>query len=307
MPAIFSSPQSTFVGRRCCGNRLCFRLAILSLILLNMTGIEPVHASGAKETAEAVPFNIHPLCLGNLIGAMDSSRPDEVEVKANTLTECEDATIEVEAREKGAFAYNSSDTRLEGYTAYTFMGDLSDGRGSVFRYEYSGGGTGRFTSLWLLEGEPSGGENKLRISFLEGAGDRCNGSISNAEVIGGLTGDDLVVERLITPSDVISLGKNLPPALASLQPYDDLTACAICCAGSVTTRRPILGNDAESIVGFEISKTNFVTGGVNDQGRFQACFNDVLDELSDGAEWLKLDVEEADRFRTAFAERCLGS
>lgn len=241
MPAIAGWLLNCIIDRRYFGNRLFLRAVTLSLTLLNIDVVGTALASGAKQTAEAMPFYIHPLCLRSLIGAMDSSRPDVVEVKASALTKCKDAVIEVEIRERGIFAYNSSETRTEGYTEYTFMGDLLESHGSVFHYEYSGGGTGRFTSLWLLEGELTGGENMVRISFLEGTGDRCGGYISNAQVIEGPSGDDLVVERLITPfiflvkgDDGSGAGRDRP-AGASTRPMFASVGNGCICIGRSTS------------------------------------------------------------------------
>ena len=286
-------------------SRLRFGAVIMSLAFHCMNVADTAIASETQQTDEATPFNIHPLCLDGLIGALDSSAPDEVEVKANTLVQCQGAEIEVEIQENSALAYTGVESLSKGYAAYTIMGDLSASEGFVFRFEISGGGSGRFTSLWLFEGEATSGENMVRMSRLADGGDRCNGSISNVKIIEGATGDDLIIERVITPYAFMFESDNLPSSFRDIEPYSDLANCAACCAGTMTTRRTISDKGAGSVVGFRILKTSSRSGAGNNQGDLQACFDNLVNEQSKGKKQLMLSAEEADRFREVFANDCV--
>lgn len=90
---------------------------------------------------------------------------------------------------------------------------------------WSGGGTGQFSTLYKMRRE----NDFLLVQNTYAGGDRCNGGIGSA----GLDEKGRLSYGInITPYDMLVLGGDPNRAvLDTVEPYDDLDACAACCYG----------------------------------------------------------------------------
>src|SRR5690606_23485956 len=105
----------------------------------------------------------------------------------------------------------------QGYTYYKFF---NAGNNQYWIYSINnGGGSGDFTNLYLVQRLDS---HTLGIQTIAG-GDRCNGGIQNVTK----KNNHLTFIVNLTPYDLIALSNT---KIQNLNAYDDLAACAVCCA-----------------------------------------------------------------------------
>jgi hypothetical protein len=129
----------------------------------------------------------------------------------------------------------------------------------------SGGGSGAFTSL---QSSHRKGESIDVDTY--NTGDRCNNGLSDVKLIG----NTLRYRVNITPFDFLSLAKDNPHQLKA---YDDLDACAACCAGTVLMSRPLNQHFAEeTIVSVDFSHYVLGLGHNPNQTTYQRCFNGLI-------------------------------
>lgn len=131
-------------------------------------------------------------------------------------------------------AQNAVDENGYVYAQYTTPGEVQNVRPSMIRYKYlgetkkgynlliesSGGGTGQFSSIYIVDRKEGG----LGVVDVIAGGDRCNGGIESATVYEG----ELVFNQNVTPFDFLDLADSNPYGLKA---YEDLDACAVCCYG----------------------------------------------------------------------------
>jgi hypothetical protein len=124
------------------------------------------------------------------------------------------------------YEFKEKDTGpVAGYSYYKAIASLNDG---VLIYTInSGGGSGEFTALqWVTrKGET------LTIETLN-KGDRCNNGIEDVSAKAGM----VTYTINITPYDFFTLTGDNPHHLRA---YDDLPACAACCAAKAVFSRPL--------------------------------------------------------------------
>lgn len=139
---------------------------------------------------------------------------------------------------------------------YKYLGMFKNSH--VIYLVYSGGGSGSFTSVFLVDRKDDSIEY---VKNIVATGDRCNGGISEVS----LKDNKLLYSLNITPYDYIDLSEIKMP---DVKAYDDLAACAACCQGTANYESD-----------FERSK--FVSLDIGDapeqnQGTYQECFNKML-------------------------------
>ena len=124
-----------------------------------------------------------------------------------------------------SYAYSNTDDVMSWpYAQYQYIGEI--GNDVAVLVNWSGGGTGHFSTLMLVAREG----DRLIVKSVIAGGDRCNGGITKASV------DDagrVSYAINITPYDMLVLGGDPERAfLKSVKPFDDLVACAACCYGT---------------------------------------------------------------------------
>lgn len=100
------------------------------------------------------------------------------------------------------------------FVEYRYLGNIGTNAAVLLRE--SGGGSGLFTTLYLLQRDG----DKLNVVEPVAGGDRCNGGIVEAQVIG----DKLIYEENLTPLTLYIIGGG--PATDEA---DNLPDCASCC------------------------------------------------------------------------------
>ena len=153
------------------------------------------------------------------------------------------------------------------------------------------GGSGDFTSL----GRVARKDTKTLQFRPIAQGDRCNGGIFSVYE----KSHHLFFATHITAHDLVSLTK---PHQSALKPYDDLAACATCCAAQALyevddSLKPVL-----RFVSFDSSAAN--AAEMPDQGRYQACFNTLVASYV-AKHKQQLNYSELKQFVSEFTSRCV--
>ena len=129
----------------------------------------------------------------------------------------------------------------------------------------SGGGSGAFTAIKTVERTG----DKLKIQNYD-MGDRCNHGIFDVKQ----DTQQITYRAHITPFDFLTLANENPH---KLQAYDDLEACAACCAGTVMISRPLNKNFSKAtIVTIDFSHYSLTEGGTTRKKPYQGCFNSLI-------------------------------
>ena len=217
-----------------------------------------------------------PLACFNTLRTYDSSRNTPVD-----LTKCQTGTP------SGTIANGPTgfkDTDDSGYFHYTYLGE-KDGLAVLF-VDSSGGGTGHFSELWGLKRA----SNIVQLAQTYAAGDRCNGSVSNARLVGG----NLRYDISITPFDLIDMGDKGSRLVA----YQDLEAAALSCVAVVHMRNDKL----EGVTLTEKALED--TPGWTGQYRYQSCFNRFYRDAVTRKE-TEMDAGRLSVFAHGFVQTCV--
>lgn len=194
------------------------------------------------------------------------------------------------AIEKGFIGFdytlkNSKEKYVQTESAYyKYLGKFNNFH--VIYLVYSGGGSGSFTSVFLVD---RSGDNLEYMKTIIGIGDRCNGGINEVS----LKDNKLIYSLNITPYDYIDISQ---VRFSDLKAYDDLAACAACCQGTANFESDFEKENFVSInIGEEIDQT---------QGVQQECFNKILKEKKlQGKQ--TLSPQELKEFVEQFKTTCL--
>lgn len=166
---------------------------------------------------------------------------------------------------KGFFGFDWKNTEdsypSEGYSYYKIF--------PLGYYQYwiytlnNRGGSGDFTAIKILTVKKEG---QLLINTLVG-GDRCNGGIQDVKE----KNHHLLFSVNITAYDFLTLTQDNPHHLKA---YDDLAACATCCAAKAfydvdSTLKP-------QLKGVDLGDHANNLAEMSSQGRYQDCFNTLL-------------------------------
>lgn len=156
----------------------------------------------------------------------------------------------------------------------------------VIYFIYSGGGSGSFTSVFLVERK----EDTIKyIKNVVSLGDRCNGGINSVS----FKNNKLTYSVNISPYDFIDLsGIKIP----KVKPYDDLATCAACCQGTAQFESDFEKSD---LISLDLGETF-----ENTQGTYQECFNVLLKDYKQQGKQL-LSPAELKEFIGLFMSKCL--
>lgn len=173
-----------------------------------------------------------------------------------------------------------------GWNHYEVVG--SSARGHLLWVVWSGGGTGRFSSVQLvrLRGE------SLTLEQHVPAGDRCNGGVAETP---RFDGDEIQISRWLTPYDLIDLATTPP---VGVEPYRELESSAASCVAFVTTRVDSDGDEAR--VGVTLMPEPLEDSpGWTDRFSRQSTFNAVFNRWLERGD-VELDQAAIDRFAAEF-------
>jgi hypothetical protein len=236
---------------------------------------------------------LHPLCLDHL-GLHHFDAPGEPD-QALICTSPFDAEITTTPagwvfaeRPVGPEGY------FEGWVSYRVAGTFpqlwDDGMFYLLEVVSNTGGTGQFSSLWVLE---QISQRPVFWPWLDiGGGDRCNdGQLRGIE----LTPETLVYAhaatpfRLMNPRDhtnwrfehythaLSAPDETGPSTFMSWRPYDDVPHCAICCAGEIVNEVDLDTGDIR--VGGVYLDPGRWTEELRDTPGFEDCSTQWLDGL----------------------------
>ncbi|CDZ76430.1 hypothetical protein BN59_00699 [Legionella massiliensis] len=235
--------------------------------------------------------------------AIDSLCFENSEKTKLDLTQCGAKQQKVEPKDsddkmlqKGYIGYNWKDPSMpeDAPTGYSYYRFFDAGNHQYWVYTLNGGGgSGAFTNIYLVKrSDPK----TLELTFVAG-GDRCNGGIGdNLSVKNG----NLNFNVNLTSYDLIALAK---PQLTHLKAYDDLAACAACCAATGAYTASL---DKQITFSYaELNKTDNEEE-LSDQGKYQACFNKHYIAYVKKND-VKMDQEQLNRFADIFNKSCIAS
>ena len=217
-----------------------------------------------------------------------------------------------------------------GYAGYSVGGKLKDGSYILELFE-NGGGTGHFSSIWQLKKEINWNkkirklDELIKIKYIGGSGDRCNGGASVTSVKEDHKGEYIEMTSNITAFMFVeekkpSLSLYYIEAIAkknmtamkkkfnlNVMPYYDLANCANCCAGYKKIKRYL--NKPDEIVYELHNKTTgvFPEIDLSSQGKYQECFNNlVTDKIKENGhkKFISLNQNKADSLRKEFYQEC---
>jgi hypothetical protein len=201
---------------------------------------------------------------------------------------------ENELSKKGYLGFEWEDPSIpsggaQGYSYYQFF-DAGNHQYWIYSIN-NGGGSGDFTNILLAKRID---ENTLQLEALVG-GDRCNGGVQDV----ALKNDKLNFSVNLTSYDLIALSEN---KIANVNAYDDLAACAVCCAATANYSLDL--NKKVSLRDVELIK-DVNTDELSEQGKYQMCFNSLYMNYVKKNE-THLNQEKINTFATTFKNNCMG-
>jgi len=220
--------------------------------------------------------------------------------------ESESNTIQLKncgvAKQKLQTQEGNADLIKQGFIGYNLIGD-GQPQGSTYYKAFdagnnqfwiyginNGGGSGDFTTISLVKRTS---DTTLSVKTIA-SGDRCNGGIVDPQA----KNHHLNFAVSMTAFDILELSGQNPHKLKA---YDDLAACAVCCAANAH-----YDLDNQSKLTLQYVELNDVNDPkeMSDQGKYQACFNNLFATyVSKGQR--KLDQAQLQQFAKAFNESCV--
>lgn len=183
---------------------------------------------------------------------------------------------------------------MGGYSFYKVFGKT--GHSLILQTINNGGGTGSFSSLALVQRNG----DKLSVSLLNG-GDRSNGALVDVKRVSKKGREYLIYSVNLTAYDYLTLANDNPHHLKA---YDDLSSCAVCCAGRAVYQREIgLKFKTEKLLYVDASDYLKDINKSSPSQPYQACFDKVLEKygaLNQG----KLDRKQLLLFTKQFNREC---
>lgn len=235
---------------------------------------------------------IDPLCFDSSPGEDSSGtvdvttcRPDNIIVTGEISPRQPDAKTRVVGVE---YSFRDSGHTMRGpFVQYEPLGAvrIGDRDGYAVAITASGGGTGVFSAVRVVRLD---GKNLVTMKTL-GGGDRCNGGLAEATVRDGSIYQSLHA----TPYDLVTVGNMSQPPFRA---YDDLDACAACCAGVVTYR-------GEDLVGIRLTADAVPLEDSPDKP-LQNCFNAMARALQDEGK-LEFSGDDLPGLQRRFSADCL--
>lgn len=185
---------------------------------------------------------------------------------------------------------------LKGYSYYKVIANM--GNAYLIQTINNSGGTGSFSFLNVIQREG----DILHLSVLDG-GDRCNGGLVDLKKEGKGAHARLVYSVYLTPYDFLTVAKDNPNHVKA---YDDLSACASCCAAKAVFERDIGQNfEQRRLQYLDVSMYVKDIANTAHNEPYQHCFNQLLVEQVKKEPLQKLDANDLLRFTHAFNTRCV--
>lgn len=225
---------------------------------------------------------VQPDCIEKFSG--DSSRFELIYLDSDKC-QTGDKSYDPEEIKKGLLGYSSADGST--YTYYKHLGmihlqGLKTPLYHLIYTEWSGGGTGRFSSIDVVE--KSG--DTLRLVDSIAGGDRCTGGLSDVEYKNGI----LTYKQHVTPLDLYVLIQKQPNTKVNF------SSCAACCMGKVAYQ----GSD---ITGFTFAQDGAEALPV-EPTLPQGCYNQIIKEtLAEGKN--TLTFKELKSFMQKIEKTCV--
>jgi hypothetical protein len=274
--------------------KLRIRLSLASFLIMPILAYYPAYAQTLlnvpQSTVPSLPVDlmengqpIDPLCFESV------SADEWVDVNVcgqDKITKIQAPQMDAWAQGKIGYSYRYKEDSSDAvsYSYYQYVGQLN-GSPAIVSYS-SGGGTGQFTSLIAIERRAG----KIRVLQGFGAGDRCNGGISDAKIDGGV----LHYGQNMTPIDFLQMAED---NIHDLQPYDDLEASAASCFG-------VARFENGKFTGVSLLDIPQDPQGLDVTYKHQDCFSRLFREwLSKGKK--DLSAEELKEFTGEFNRVCL--
>ena len=270
-------------------------IMIAGLFTLCAAGFLPMGALAADAgKSQALMIDGKPIDISCLIAmdTYDSSRFD--------LAPAKNCAHDKIVPERG----KSSEGGMIGFS-YRYKGDDPSSASSYFYYSYlgehqgqqilftqsGGGGTGHFTNVFGLKRQ---GDKLKRVAEYAG-GDRCNGGVENAKIVG----DKISVRINATPAAIIELTEAAPEAV-----FAALDDSAISCAGLVTLEIATTPK-SQAIAGLQLNEDYArMTRATTGAGPEQACFNALFADYK-ARDQMALDGAQTREFAKAFRSKCV--
>lgn len=181
----------------------------------------------------------------------------------------------------------------QGYSYYRAIAHVND-KDILFTIN-NGGGSGEFTALKTVVRKG----NQLILHTLK-AGDRCNGGLSHVKK----NAHEISYDINITPFDLFTISHD---NLHHIKAYDDLVACAVCCAGKMHVSRSLRSHfEKEQIKFIDLSSYSLDAGGYGDDKPYQLCFNSLINRYK-SINKLIFTPQELSRFISEFNNKCVTS
>lgn len=225
---------------------------------------------------------IQPECIGQLIG--DSSRFETIYLEENSCQKTQ-KEFDPDGLKQGFLGYSSSGGS---YSYYKYLGPIHLHGLQMPIYhliylEWSGGGTGRFTAIDIIDKT----QNSIRLVSEIDGGDRCNGGLYDVVFKDGI----LTYKKNVTPWALYSI------AQGTSDTNIHFSDCAVCCVGTVNYK----GSD---MVGFEFYKDSMSILENNSLNSSQDCYNTIIKETFVLGK-TSLTPDELKSFGQKVKERCL--
>lgn len=231
-----------------------------------------------SSTAQAAEPFLHPHCFADFSSSMFSGEGVDAEKPLNCDPELIKLPIEThtwdnQGEQQTSFSSDNPEDPefpgFAGFNSYSLFRSFETGDGGELAFlelMFNTGGSGHFGMLAMVKREANGEAFPL---WWQWAGDRCNDGYPRFI---GMADEQLFYSVAATPFRLLNPldeSGNTPSTLGGWQPYDDLSNCAVCCAGE---RVYVMGlNDGFSrMVGVKIDKEALVQ---ETQGEVQACVN----------------------------------
>lgn len=188
---------------------------------------------------------------------------------------------------------NTLNTR--GYSYYKVIGTL--GKSVMVETLNNFGGSGIFTSIDKVVRQG----HQLHAVALAG-GDRCNGGIHSATIIGQGTERRLVYQVNMTSFAMFNL---LKENRNDSKPYDDLADCAICCIGTAVFQRQEVDQlSKEKLLYVDLDRSLQGPGNSSVQSKKQDCFSALLNDYLT-KQGTKMNPLQLKQFIGQFNARCI--
>lgn len=267
----------------------------------------PVEAAAAAKPAEAVIVTatlppdmmvadqpIDPLCFQpkmedsaeNALKNVDltACRGDEIALaQGSTLTPDAKGLISYRYGYRGDGDVNT-DTKIDSFAGYYYLGQ-QDGLLVVLSI-MNGGGSGTFTNIATY----ARNGNKMSMAKSYAAGDRCNGGIAGAKMVGNV----LTYSVNLTPADI--LAATGVQSQYQLQLLDDVESSAASCFGE-----GLFENDILAGIALNQTAANDPPMGSN---KYQPCYNTLQRNYIKAGMHTLRDREFA-RFSGSFLSSCI--